>query len=301
MRIERAQDRAFVRTVGVVVTLAAAGLGAAAAGVPGAIAGGVLGVTAAWALAEVWNRRRARRRRLLAKPFPPSWRSILDARYDHYRRLPPAWRDRFVKDLRIFLAEKRITGVEVAVTNELRLLVGASAVTLSVGWPEYEWDQLAEVLLYPQAFDRDYSFAHPDLAGQTHPWGTVILSVPALEKSFEDPGDGYHVGIHEFTHLLDVDRNRFEGIPPGLDATRAREWVQIREREMERLRRGKSELDPYGGHDPVEFLAVAVEAFFELPLALRRRHRELYAILSSYFVQDPAAWDEARGPAHGGG
>jgi Mlc titration factor MtfA (ptsG expression regulator) len=38
-----------------------------------------------------------------------------------------------------------------------------------------------------------------------------------------------------------------------------------------------------------------VEAFFEVPLALRRRHRELYALLSHYFGQDPAAWDEARG------
>jgi Mlc titration factor MtfA (ptsG expression regulator) len=193
------------------------------------------------------------------------------------------------------VAEKRITGIEVRVTDELRLLVGASAVTLSVGWPEYEWDHLAEVLLYPQDFDRDYTFAHPELAGQTHPWGTVILSVPALEESFEDPGDGYHVGIHEFAHLLDVDQTRFEGIPPGLDEARAREWVRIRDKEMERMRRGKSELDSYGAHDPVEFLAVAVEAFFELPLALRRRHRELYALLSDYFGQDPAAWDEARG------
>ena len=64
---------------------------------------------------------------------------------------------------------------------------------------------------------------------------------------------------------------------------------------MERLRRGKSVLDPYGAEDPVEFLAVAVEAFFEAPLALRRRHAELYAMLSAYFAQDPAAWDDARG------
>jgi len=38
-----------------------------------------------------------------------------------------------------------------------------------------------------------------------------------------------------------------------------------------------------------------VEAFFEIPLDLRDRHRELYAMLAGYFAQDPAAWDEARG------
>ena len=63
----------------------------------------------------------------------------------------------------------------------------------------------------------------------------------------------------------------------------------------ERLRKGRSVLDPYGEEDPVEFLAVAVEAFFELPLAMRRRHREMYEILRDYFGQDPAAADEARG------
>ena len=39
----------------------------------------------------------------------------------------------------------------------------------------------------------------------------------------------------------------------------------------------------------------AVEAFFEIPLELRDRHREVYAILTTYFQQDPAAWDEGRG------
>jgi hypothetical protein len=28
---------------------------------------------------------------------------------------------------------------------------------------------------------------------------------------------------------------------------------------------------------------------------VRRRHREVYELLSAYFGQDPAAWDDARG------
>ena len=185
--------------------------------------------------------------------------------------------------------------MEVPVTDELRMLVAASAVTLSVGWPDYEWDQLTEVLLYPQAFDRDWSFEGDELLGEAHPWGTIILSVPSLLESFEDPDDGFHVGLHEFAHLLDVDQTHFDGIPVGLEGARAREWVAVAEKERERLRQGRSVLDPYGEEDPVEFLAVAVEAFFELPLALRRRHPDLYAILRDYFGQDPAAADDARG------
>jgi Mlc titration factor MtfA (ptsG expression regulator) len=183
----------------------------------------------------------------------------------------------------------------VEATDELRLLVAASAVTLRAGWPEYEWDQLTEVLLYPDDFDRDYAFGGDERAGEAHPWGTVILSVPALIESFDVPDDAYHVGVHEFAHLLDVDKTHFDGIPAGLGEARARRWVAAAEKEMERLRHGRSAFDEYGAHDPVEFLGVAVEAFFEIPQVVRRRHHEVYELLSAYFGQDPAAWDDDRG------
>jgi Mlc titration factor MtfA (ptsG expression regulator) len=272
-------------------------VGASAGGFVAGAVGAALGLGLGLVFFRIRGRRLARRRSLLARPFPKAWRSFLETRYDHFDRLPPDLRRRFEEDVRIFLGEKRITGVDVPVTDEIRLLVAASAVTLSLGWPSYEWEQLTEVLLYPDGFDRDYNFGVRERAGETNRWGSVILSVPSLLESFEDPDDAYHVGIHEFAHLLDVDRLDFGGIPPGLDAGRRREWVLLAEKEMERLRRGKSALDPYCAHDPVEFLAVAVEAFFEVPLALRRRHAELYALLSAYFVQDPAAWDDARGLA----
>jgi len=295
LRARRARARWFELGLGGVLLAGGAVLGAALDGAGAAVAGGLAGLAAAVLLVTAFRRGDARRRAALAAPFPAAWREALLHRYDHYHRLPDEWRARFEDDVRLFLAEKRITGVEVEATDELRLLVAASAVTLSLGWPDYEWDQLSEVLLYPQAFDRDYGFENADLAGQAHAWGTVILSVPALLESFEDPDDGYHVGIHEFAHLLDADRTRFDGIPAGLAPRRSVEWVALVEKEMERLRRGKSVLDAYGGEDPVEFLAVAVESFFEAPVALRQRHRELYAILSEYFAQDPAAWDDARG------
>jgi Mlc titration factor MtfA (ptsG expression regulator) len=67
--------------------------------------------------------------------------------------------------------------------------------------------------------------------------------------------------------------------------------------EMAKLRRGRSVLDPYGASSPAEFLAVAAQASFEQPRALRTRHPEVYRILASYFRQDHAAWDDARGIA----
>ena len=102
--------------------------------------------------------------------------------------------------------------------DDLRLLVAASAVTLSLGWPEYEWDQLTEVLLYADDFDRDYTVGEDEVSGLAHPWGTVILSVPSLLPELRvSPTTRYHVGIHEFAHILDVDHTHFDGVPIGLD------------------------------------------------------------------------------------
>jgi MtfA peptidase len=295
VRVELPRDRRFARVAGLAAAGAGTALGALAGGWPGAGAGLAAGAGGAVALQRLLGRRAATRRVALAVPFPPKSRALLLDRYDHFERLDPLWRARFEDDVRIFLAEKRITGVGVEATDELRLLVAASAVTLSLGWPEYEWDQLTEVLLYPDDFDRDYAFGGAERSGEAHPWGTVILSVPSLLESFDVPDDAYHVGLHEFTHLLDVDQTHFDGIPVGLYGERARQWVAVAEREMERMRHGRSAFDDYGAHDPVEFLGVAVEAFFEVPQVVRRRHREVYEILSSYFGQDPAAWDDERG------
>jgi hypothetical protein len=295
LRVESAGDRWFAAAAGALAAVAAALVGALLLGARGALGGGVLGLLAGFALRRALGLRAERRRALLAAPFPDAWRRFLRARCDPYERIPAALRGRFEDDLRVFIAEKRITGVGIEASEELRLLVAASAVTLSLGWPDYEWDRLSEVLLYPQDFDRDYGFEMRELSGQAHGWGTVILSAPALLESFADPDDGYHVGIHEFAHLVQVDQSRFAEIPLGLGAAGSREWAELVTAETDRLRRGKSILDPYAAENPSEFLAVAVEAFFEIPLALRERHREVYALLASYFGQDTAAWDEARG------
>jgi hypothetical protein len=276
-------------------TTLASGLVGLFAGPWGALAAAALAALTVAGLtcrsAARWHKRRA----ALAVPFPEAWRAILREWCDHYNRLPDDLRTRFEDDLRIFLAEKPVNGVGVEVIDDLRLLVGASAVTLSLGWPAYDWDQLNEVLLYPDDFDRDYEFGVDDLSGQAHPWGTVILSVPALCQSFRNPDDAYHVGFHEFAHLLDLEQTHFDGIPLGFDDAAAARWVEVREQEIPLMLRGESLLDDYGAHDPAEFLGVAVEAFFENALAMRRNHADLYALLMGYFRQDPAAWDDARG------
>jgi hypothetical protein len=281
----------FESTLTAIALVTGLGFGARIGGVGGALLGVAVGAGVALFLRRKRSRKRARRREIASKAFPESWRGFLRKRYSLYSRLPAEIRHRFETDLAIFIAEQRITGIGIEASEELKLLVAASAVTLSAGWPDYEWDQLAEVLLYPDNFDRDYQFGRDELAGVAHPWGTLVLSVPSLLKSFEIPDDGYHVGLHEFAHLLDKEGADFDGIPPGLDSKRTEQWIAVQQREMELLGEGRSVLDPYGAESAAEFLAVSVEGFFERSAELSRHHSELYQMLSWYFALDPTSWE----------
>ena len=87
-------------------------LGALVAGLPGA--GGGLLAGAPWSAWPFTGRSTAAPpgdgRPSLA-PFPEEWREGLLKAYDHFERLPDDWRGRFEADVRLFLSEKRITGV----------------------------------------------------------------------------------------------------------------------------------------------------------------------------------------------
>jgi hypothetical protein len=199
----------------------------------------------------------------------------------------------FRQEVQRFITTQTMTGVKTSVDDSLRLLVAASAATLSVGWPGYTWSEVSEVLLYPDNFDRDYAIGKPELAGIAHVWGTVILSVPSLRQSFTHTEARYHLGFHEFAHLLTYERGMAIKIPIGLSPERIQLWQQIEAHELKRLEGGDSVLYEYA-LQPGEFFPCCVEAFFQTPIALKEQHRRLYGFLARYFSQSPAPWEVSR-------
>jgi Mlc titration factor MtfA (ptsG expression regulator) len=234
-----------------------------------------------------------RRRAILARPFPPEWEAVLQQEVVYFRTLDPAEQERFRRELQVFLGEKRITGIKTDVDTTTRVLAAASAIIPIFGFPEWEWDQISEVLIYPSRFDE--SFRIGDARGH-HTLGMVgsgamnrlmILSKPDLLQGFRNPGDKRNVGLHEFAHLLDKSDGTIDGLPAvGLDRKAVGPWIELVRRNMEQIRRGESDIDPYGLTNEAEFFAVSAEYFFERPGVMRRKHPELYAMLSQVFHQD---------------
>ncbi len=238
--------------------------------------------------------RKARRRAVLRKqPFPTSWETVLQQEVPFFHTLDELEKDRFREEVRIFLNEKRITGIKTSVDDTVRVLVATSAIIPIFGFPGWEWDQIREVLIYPTTFNEQYEIERGNrdvlgMVGRGAMNRMMILSKPELLQGFRAGQDRKNVGIHEFTHLLDKSDGAVDGIPSaGLPRSVVIPWLKLIHQEMANIRAGHSDVNPYGLKNEAEFFAVASEYFFENPDKMIRKHPELYAMLEQVFQQDP--------------
>ena len=244
------------------------------------------------------TRKLRRRRGILAQPFPAEWEAILQREVVFFRALDPEQQKRFRRELQVFLGEKRITGIKLELDTTTRVLTAASAIIPIFGFPEWEWDQISEILVYPDRFDREFAFE-----GGTQRHTTGMVGTGALNRLMILSKPDRNVGLHEFAHLVDKSDGRIDGLPAvGLERAAIGPWIELVRRKMEEMRRGDSDINPYGLTNEAEFFAVTTEYFFERPGVMERKHPELYAMLSRVFNQNPGeraavlAREMTRGP-----
>ncbi len=136
------------------------------------------------------------------------------------------------------------------------------------------------------------------LAGEAMEGGPVMLSWRDVSEAGESAQWGYNVVVHEFAHVLDMGDGVADGMPPLATAERRAPLAGGADRpttktSATRVDAGEDTvLDPYGAESPEEFFAVASEAFFVAPQAMRAEHPALYALLAGYYRQDPARQPE---------
>lgn len=124
--------------------------------------------------------------------------------------------------------------------------------------------------------------------GHTAMRNPVHLSWRAIDREARG-GSGRNLVLHEFAHQLDLLDGVLDGTPPIADHAARQRWVEVCTEVYDMLGRGggPSPLRRYATTNPAEFFAVATEAFFERPHGLGAAHRALYAVLRTYFGQDP--------------
>ena len=225
-------------------------------------------------------------------PVPPEWKIILQDKVFFYAQLNPEEKDQFGKRIQHFLNTTLITGIKTSIDTTDCLLIAASAIIPVFAFPDWEYVNLNEVLLYPGAFDQNYDIGTEDskilgMVGSGAMEGKMILSKSALHKGFNNEMDKVNVGIHEFVHLIDKSDGQIDGIPALLQNKQyVIPWLNMVRENMKLIHQLQSDINPYGGVNREEFFSVISEYFFEQPKLLEKKHPDLYNQLSDIFRTD---------------
>lgn len=235
-----------------------------------------------------------KRKRFIPRPFPDTWRKLLLQKVYFYIELNKDERLLFEKRIQKFLFTTRITGVDTNIDDNIRLLVASSAIIPVFAFPQWEYKNLYEVLIYPSSFNYNYKTNNTDstilgMVGTGVMEGKMILSKPALLQGFSNHKDKKNVGIHEFVHLIDKTDGIIDGIPSSLiNKEFCLPWLNHIRLNIDKIRDSESDINSYGGISKEEFFPVISEYFFERPKLLQSKHPELYDLLQKIFTVDLA-------------
>ena len=247
---------------------------------------------AAATIAFIYGSRRRKPKKL--HTLPPAYREILQRDISFYQNLSNEKKTEFENRMLRFLSHTRITGVKTTVEDIDRVYIAASAIIPIFSFPWFEYTNLNEVLVYPDAFDH-HEFRQEGAGRST--LGVVgdgayhrimILSQRQLREAFRHSEDRSNTPIHEFVHLIDKSDGTIDGIPEAfLDKQYILPWLQLMQKEIRRILENRSDIDPYGAHSEAEFFAVVSEYFFEKPEELQKNNPELYGLLTEVFRHKP--------------
>ncbi len=244
-----------------------------------------------------------RRERLRSQPFDASWLALLERNFPVFLRLSRADRQELLGHVNVFLAEKHFEGCGgLELTDEIRVTIAAQACLLLLHRETDYYPDLTSILVYPTGYTEEgvrhigggiWEEGPEHRLGHTgRGLGALVLAWDAASHGARNASDGHNVVLHEFAHQLDFENRTADGIPELETHAQYLAWARVMGAEFGALRAAEAlgaptVLDGYGASSPIEFFAVATEAFFERPRELKQKHPGLYAELQGFFRQDP--------------
>ncbi|MEN4046130.1 M90 family metallopeptidase [Sulfurimonas sp. NWX367] len=238
--------------------------------------------------------------KILEQPIRQEYIAILK-RIVLYNRLKEEEQQRIHKSILIFINTKEFTGINIDVSDEMKIVIAFHACLL-VLHVEFTacYENLSTILIYPytmvarqvSANGGIYTKGEFLLEGQSAS-DTVVISWHDAKK------DAYHlhennVLLHEFAHEIDFLDGSADGTPP-LPYAKYHEWAKVLSREFNKLSDvalknrdwGKYKLlGAYAATNEAEFFAVVTERYFEKPEALKKHFPELFEEFNSFYKME---------------
>ncbi len=223
--------------------------------------------------------------------IPSHWHDVLVDKVRFYEKLSFTKQIYFKSRMKAFLNRVNIEAIGFELEELDIVLVAASGIIPIFNFKNWNYPNLDTVLIYPDYFNENLSFNKEEsdrniggLVGTGQFSNQMILSKKALYHGFSNKTDKGNTGVHEFVHLLDMLDGKIDGVPERLlKEKNVIPWLDLMYKKMEAINSNTSDIRKYGGTSEEEFFAVASEYFFERPKLLKRKHPQLYKMLSSCF------------------
>jgi Mlc titration factor MtfA (ptsG expression regulator) len=187
------------------------------------------------------------------------------------------------------------------VPGDLRALISATAVQVTMGLDDYIYPELGVVVLFQNPF------ITPDLPTVPHALelkredhDTAILSMDGFAKGLTRPGEYYHIGLHLFAKALQWHLGISDQDVPRGDCASEADFVRALE-ELRGFREGY--LSTLTGLGDPEIFPRCTEHFFMVPHKLRERFPAVYDYLCDILHQNPLSerfWEKKTGDAEVG-
>jgi len=220
---------------------------------------------------------------------PENCRLLLNDYVKFYQRLDKEGKEKFEERVQHFLSAVHITGVKAIVEDIDRVFIAAGAIIPVYSFPDWQYVNLHEVLVYPGTFNEDFDQGGTNryisgMVGSGSMQNVMIISKWQLRQGFINNTDNRNTAIHEFVHLIDKMDGTMDGIPEIiLERKHISRWVNIMNTTIQQMKTYGSDIDMYGATNQAEFFAVISEYFFERPDLLRTYHQELYEMLDRIY------------------
>jgi Mlc titration factor MtfA (ptsG expression regulator) len=224
--------------------------------------------------------------------------------------LEPAEQGKLWADTDHLLTTKRWEAARgFALADRMCVVIAANAALLVLGLHVDALRGVRTIIVHPSAVWRDGPRPGPVpgvvvdgpalLAGEAAAGeGPVLLAWDEVAFAVRHPERGRNVVHHELAHKLDLLDGTIDGMPPLASDDARHRWQAACEAGLEQVRRGEllGVVDDYAATNPAEFFAVVTELFFARPDRLWAALPDVYAVLRTFYGQDPAASRSTGGP-----
>ncbi|PTM03307.1 MAG: hypothetical protein DA407_14180 [Bacteroidetes bacterium] len=212
------------------------------------------------------------------KKLSPNQQSVLRNRFTFYKRLSEKQKQHFEHRVASFIIDKTFIGREgQPITDEIKVLVSATAVMLTFGFRDYYIGLVGKIFVYPNEF---YSNMNDDYhKGEFNPrLGALVISWKHFEQGFDIGNDNLNLGIHEFAHAIHMNSMKERDVSSTIFKDSFKELTDYLS-ENKSLREElivSKYFREYAYTNHFEFLAVIIESFIETPTEFKSQFPRIY-------------------------